>query len=111
MSAWSKTLYLLYLEIILLQWIFLMIVVVVGNISSLMSFSGTSKKREHSDFMDIEEIDIASTPKKQKTEQEGQMVQVKKSSMKGKKKQENPKTFGLELQEYVFDGLTPNKYS
>ena len=31
--------------------------------------------------------------------------------MKGNKKQEQPKVTGLELQEYVFDGLTPNKYS
>ena len=31
--------------------------------------------------------------------------------MKGKKKQENPKVNSLRLQEYVFDGLTPNKYS
>ena len=39
------------------------------------------------------------------------MVQVKKSSMKGKNKQEQPKVTGLEIQDYVFDGLTPNKYS
>ena len=39
------------------------------------------------------------------------MVQVKKSNMKGNKKQEQPKVTGLELQEYVFDGLAPNKYS
>ena len=36
--------------------------------------------------MDTEEVDTTSTPKKQKTEEEGQMVQVKKSSMKGIKK-------------------------
>ena len=43
------------------------IVAVAGNISSLISFfSGNSKKREHPDFMDIEEADTASTPKKQK---------------------------------------------
>ena len=64
------------------------IVEVAGNISSLMSFSGTSKKREHLEFMETEETNTGSTPKKHKTEQEGQMVQVKKSSMKGKKKQE-----------------------
>ena len=39
------------------------------------------------------------------------MVEVKKSSMKGKKKQEQTKVTGLELQEYVFVGLNPNKYS
>ena len=71
------------------------IVVVAGNISSLMSFSWTSRKREHSDFMDIEEVDTPSTPKMQKTEQDGQMAQVKKSSMKGRKKQEHPKVTGL----------------
>ena len=62
------------------------IVAVASNISSLMSFSGTFIKREHSNFMDTKEVDTTSTPKKQKIEQEGQMVQVKKSSMKGKKK-------------------------
>ena len=36
---------------------------------------------------------------------------VKKSNVKGKQKQENPKTVGLELQEYVFDGQTPSKYA
>ena len=41
------------------------IVAVAGNISSLIIFSGTSKKREHSNFMDTKEVDTASTPKKQ----------------------------------------------
>ena len=40
------------------------IVVVASNISSLMSFSGTSRKREHSYFMDTEEVHTFSTPKK-----------------------------------------------
>ena len=62
------------------------IVAVAGNISSLISFSGTSKKREHSYFMDPKEEDNASTLKKQNIEQEGQMVQVKKSSINAKKK-------------------------
>ena len=35
------------------------IVVVAGNISSLISFSRNSKKREHSGFMDTEEADTA----------------------------------------------------
>ena len=74
------------------------IVAVSSNISSLTSFLGTSKKREHPDFMDTEEVDTSSTPRKQKTKQEGQMVKVKKSNMKGKKKQEQPKLTGLELQ-------------
>ena len=39
------------------------------------------------------------------------MVQVKKSSVKDKQKQEKSKVTGLELQEYVFDGVTPNKYT
>ena len=87
------------------------IVAFAANISSLISFSVNSKKREHSSFMDIEELDTASTPKKQKIGQEGQMVQVKKSSVKGKQKQEKYKVTGLELQEYVFDGVTPNTYT
>ena len=37
--------------------------------------------------------------------------QVKKSNVKGKQKQEDPKTVGLELQAYVFDAQTPNKYA
>ena len=61
--------------------------------------------------MDTEEAGIASTPKKQKIEQEGQMVQAKKSSVKGKQKQGKSKVTSLELQEYVFDGVTPNKYT
>ena len=72
------------------------IVAVSSNISSLTSFLGTSKKREHPDFMDTKEVDTSSTPRKQKTKQEGQ--QVKKSNMKGKKKQEQPKLTSLELQ-------------
>ena len=64
------------------------IVAVASNISSLISFSRISKKREHSGFMDTEEADTTSTPKKKKIGQEGHMVQVKKSSVKGKKKKE-----------------------
>ena len=62
------------------------IVVVVGNISSLISFSGNSKKREHVGFRDTEEADTASTSKKQKIGQEGKMVLVNKSNVKGKQK-------------------------
>ena len=36
---------------------------------------------------------------------------MKKSNVKGKNKQEDPKKIGLELQEYVFDGQTPSKYA
>ena len=42
------------------------IVAVAGNFSLLISFSGNSKKREHSGFMEIEEADTSSTPKKHK---------------------------------------------
>ena len=86
------------------------IVAVAGNISSLISFSGNSKKREHSGFMEIEEAATASTPKKRKIGQ-GQMVHVKKSSVKGKQKKGKCKATFLELQEYVFDRVTPSKYT
>ena len=46
------------------------IVAMDGNVSSLISFSGSAKKRGHSDPMDTDEIDTASTPKKNKVEQE-----------------------------------------
>ena len=36
------------------------------------------------------------------------MVSVKKSSVKGNPKHEKSRTTGLELQEYVFDEVTPN---
>ena len=77
------------------------IVAMAGNVSSLVSFSGSAKKRGHSNAMDTNEIDNASTPKKQKVEQEQQIVQVTKTSMrgqvkkrkvKGRQKQEEPKT-------------------
>ena len=53
-------------------------------------------------------------------EQKQQIVKVNKGNMrgqmektneKGKQKQEEPITAGLELQEYVFDGQTPNMYA
>ena len=56
--------------------------------------------------MDTEEVDTASTPRKHKIGQEGQMVQVKKRSVKGKQNQGKYKVIDLELQEYVFDGVT-----
>ena len=70
--------------------------------------------------MDTDDIDTSSTPKNHKVELEQQIVQVKKSGMrgqmkmsngKGKQKQEEPITTRLELQEYVFDGKTPSKYA
>ena len=39
------------------------------------------------------------------------MVLLNKSSVKGKQKQEKSKVIGLELQEYIFDGVTPNTYT
>ena len=50
------------------------IVAMVGNVSSLVSFSGSAKKRGHSDAMDTDEIDTASMPKKKKVEQEQHIV-------------------------------------
>ena len=44
------------------------IVAMAGDVSSLVSFSGSAKKRGHSKPMDTDEIDTASTPKKQKVE-------------------------------------------
>ena len=41
--------------------------------------------------MDIEEVDTSNTPKRQKVEQENQMVQVKNSTMKGQVKNSNVK--------------------
>ena len=96
------------------------IVAMAGNVSSLISFSGSEKKRGHSDVMDTDEIDTASMPKKKNVEQEQQIVQLKKISMKGKVKkknvkgkqrQEESKAARLELQEYVFNGQTPRKYT
>ena len=87
------------------------IVAVASNISSLISFSGNSKKREHLGFMDTKEADTTSTSKKHKIEQEVQMVHVKKSSVKGKMKQEKSKVTSLELLEYVFDGVTLDTYT
>ena len=39
------------------------------------------------------------------------MVHVKANNVKGKKNQEKYKVTGLKLQEYVFDGVTQNKYT
>ena len=70
--------------------------------------------------METDEVHTASMPKKQKFEQEQQLVHVKRSSMRGqikkknvkdKQKQEEPKIAKLEIQEYVFDGQTPNRHA
>ena len=69
--------------------------------------------------METDEVHTASMPKKQKIEQEQQLVQVKRSNTKGKmkkknvkekEKQEEPEITKLEIQEYVFDGQTPNRH-
>ena len=68
--------------------------------------------------MDIEEVDTASMPKKQKVERGQQLVQVKRGQEKWhvKKKnlvreqqQEEPKIVELQIQEYVFDRKSPSK--
>ena len=46
------------------------IVAATGNVSYLISFSENTKKREHAETMDTDEINIASMPKKKKVEQE-----------------------------------------
>ena len=40
------------------------IVVAARNVSSLISFSNNTKKREHAEPMDTEEVETASTPKR-----------------------------------------------
>ena len=70
--------------------------------------------------MEIEEVDMESMPKKHKIEQGQQLVVVKKSNTKGKmkkknmekkQKQEEPDEAKLQIQEYVFDGPTPNRHA
>ena len=50
------------------------IVAMAGKVSALVSFSKDTKKREHVDPMDPDEIDTASTPKKKKLEQKQQIA-------------------------------------
>ena len=101
------------------------VVAATRNVSSLIIFLENTKKREHANPMEIKEVDTASIPKRQKVEQEKQVVQVKNSSMRGqvkktsekgklkqgKQKQEQSKAAGLELQEYVFDGVATGKFA
>ena len=70
--------------------------------------------------METNEVDTSSMPKKQKVEKGQQLVQVKISGMRGqmkkknvkdKQKQEVPETTKLEIQEYVFNGQTPNRHA
>ena len=66
--------------------------------------------------MDTEEVDTASTPKKQKVELGQQLVQTKKGHEKKNnllkvQQQEEPKVTKLQIQEYVFDGQTLSKHA
>ena len=70
--------------------------------------------------METKEVDKSSMPKKQKIEQGQQLVQVKQSNTKGqmkkknmekKQKQEEPEVARIQIQEYVFDGQTPNRHA
>ena len=70
--------------------------------------------------METDEVDTTIMAKKKKIEQEQQLVQVKRSNTEGKmnkknvedqQKQEEPEKTKLQIQEYVFDGQTPNRHS
>ena len=70
--------------------------------------------------METNEVNTGSMPKKKKIEQKQQLVQVKWSNTKGKmkkknvedqQKQEEPETTKLQIQEYLFDGQTPNRHA
>ena len=50
------------------------IVAMAGDVSSLVSFSENTKKRDHAKPMDTNDIDTVSIPKKHKMELEQQMV-------------------------------------
>ena len=50
------------------------VVVAVGRVSSLIIFPENTKKREHAEPMDTNEIDTASTPKRQKVKQKQQIL-------------------------------------
>ena len=81
------------------------------NITPLASVFEHSNKRDFSDVMDTKEKDTTNTPKKQKLDDAGQLVQG--ASEKGKKKQVKVKGPTFEVQEYDFsqtpEGST-NKY-
>ena len=67
------------------------VVAMAGNVSLLVSYSGSSIKRGPAEPMDTDEVDTDSMPKKQKVEQGQQLVQVKRSGMRGKMKKKNVK--------------------
>ena len=70
--------------------------------------------------MGTKEVDTNGMPKKLKTKQEQQLVhvkrrntkrQMKKKNVEDQQKQEDPETTKLQIQEYVFDGQTPNMHA
>ena len=66
--------------------------------------------------MDTEEVDTASTPKKQKIEPGQKLVLAKKGQVKKKnlvkvQQQVELEVAKLQIQEYVFDGQTPNEHA
>ena len=82
------------------------IVIMAGYVSSLVSFSENTKKRDHAEPMNIDDIDTTTTPKKHKVELKQQIGQVNKSGMRsqmkmsngnGKQKKDEPITTGLQL--------------
>ena len=50
------------------------IVTMAGDVSSLVSFSENTKKRDHAEPMDTDDIDTTSVPKKNRVEPEQQIV-------------------------------------
>ena len=50
------------------------IVTMARDVSPLVSFLENTKKRDHVEPMDTDDIDTANTPKKHKVEQEQQIV-------------------------------------
>ena len=73
---------------------------VAENVTPLASVSENCNKRDFSDSMDTEEEDTTNTPKKQKLDDVGKLVQV--AGGKGKKKQLKVKGPAFEVQEYEF---------
>ena len=70
------------------------------KVTPLASVSEHSNKRDFSDIMDTEEEDTTNTPKKQKQDDAGKMVQV--ASEKVKKKKVKVKEPSFEVEEYEF---------
>ena len=58
------------------------IVTMARDVSSLVIFLENTKKRYHAKLMDIDDLDMASMPKKNRVEPKQQIVQVKRSGMR-----------------------------